>query len=279
MDTNIIKTMRTAVLTSYPKIFTDIPYASQIFFASLQLAVKYGFSFQPALFVAEMSIEIEARHKAINAVLHEVQTDNTLVIELGVGLSPRRCEFSNLEYIEVDYSTIVNMKKEIYMSINLPKYSAGLIASDLSDHKEFGKQLKRQIKSKPYDQVIVVSEGLFWYLKKDHIQGIISELKKLLNGIHWIWLTADCPVNEQQNATYKNVIADSSNKSPVEPFADYNAFHDFFTCNKFSVERHAMVSLVSPSRIYSGQFFSTSLDEVKRRMDTYTDIAILKIGV
>ena len=74
-------------------------------------------------------------------------------------------------------------------------------------------------------------EKMFWYLKKDHIQGIISELKKLLNGIHWIWLTADCPVNEQQNASYKNVIADSSNKSPVEPFADYNAFHDFFTCN------------------------------------------------
>lgn len=279
MDNNIIKTMRTAVLTSYPKIFTDIPYASQIFFSSLQLAVKYGFSFQPALFVAEMAVEIEARHKAINAVLREIQTDNTLVIELGVGLSPRRCEFSHLEYIEVDYSTIVNMKKEIYMSIDLPKYNAGLIASDLSEHDKWGYLLRQQIKSKHYNQVIVVSEGLFWYLKKDHIQGIISELKKLLNGIHWMWVTADCPVNEQQNVSYKNVIADSSNKSPVEPFADYNAFHDFFTCNKFSIKRYAMVNLVSPSRIYSGQFFSISLDEVKKRMDTYTDIAILKVGI
>lgn len=279
MDTNITKTMRTAILTAYPKIFTDIPYASQLFFSSLQLAVKYGFLFQPALFVSEMAVEIEARHKAINAVLREIQTDNTLVIELGVGLSPRRCEFSYLEYIEVDYSTIVNMKKEIYRLINLPKYGEGLIASDLSEPEEWGKQLKYKIKSKHYNQIIVVSEGLFWYLKEDHIQGIISELKKLLNGIYWIWVTADCPVNEQQNATYKNVIADSSNKSPVEPFADYDAFNDFFTYNTFSVVRHKMADFISPSKIYSGRLFSINLDKVKNRMDTYTDIAILKISV
>ena len=91
-------TMRTAILTAYPKLFTDIPYAPQLFFHAIRLAVGYGFSFEPSLFVEKMSLEIEARHKALNAALREQIDADTLVVELGAGLSPRRLEFTVKAY-------------------------------------------------------------------------------------------------------------------------------------------------------------------------------------
>ena len=108
--------MRTAILTSFPKIFTDIEFAGEIFHQALQLANFENFSFQPELFVAKMSVEIEARFKAVSkALTNQIKNaKDVLVIEIATGLSPRGLQFDKVDYIECDLKPIIDLKKRIF---------------------------------------------------------------------------------------------------------------------------------------------------------------------
>ncbi|MBQ2740175.1 MAG: class I SAM-dependent methyltransferase [Clostridia bacterium] len=272
----LFRTMRTAFLTAYPKIFTDVRYASDIFFQSVKLAAEYGFSFQTSLFVADMAVEIETRHKALSAAVAAWTDKETLVIELAAGLSPRRAEFAGVNYVEFDHETIVEIKKTIYQKMGFADYASGLYAVDFMDKEAFAK-IMQTLGVHNYKRVVVVSEGLFWYLKRSHVQGMVDVLSSALQGVEWLWITADCPTHaEISEAEYRNVIANSSNCSPVEPFADFNDFADFFTQNGFALSAHRLREFVSPDCIYAGKFFSVSAEEVGGRMADYTDIALLK---
>lgn len=114
--------MRTAFLTAFPKIFTDIDYSMEIFSCMRKLVTEQGFTFQPEQFSNAMSLEIEARHKAVNRVLDQVIDKDTLVIELASGLSPRRLQYQNNDYAELDFAPITAIKKSIYLSIYLSPF-------------------------------------------------------------------------------------------------------------------------------------------------------------
>ena len=271
----LLQTMRTAFLTAYPKIFTDINHGAEIFFQASKLATEYGFSFQTSLFVANMSIEIEARHKALTEAVKQQVTDDTLVIELAVGLSPRRMEFPELSYLEMDLDTIVEVKKNIYRKMGQENYANGLRAVDFSKQEQFA-DLLSTLSLKRYKKVVVVSEGLFWYLKRAHVQGMVDALSSALKEIPWCWVTADCPIKANvSEEEYRNVIAKSSNCSPVEPFADFDDFVGFFNGNGFAVESYRLAQFVSPEKVSSGAFFSVAIEEVEKRMADYTDIAFI----
>ncbi len=279
MQTNkqaLLQTMRTAFLTAYPKIFTNICNGAEIFFQALKQATEYGFSFQPSLFVANMSIEIEARHKALTEAVKQQLSEDALIIELAVGLSPRRTEFLDFPYVEMDFETIVEVKKNIYQKMGLENCANGLQAVDFSNQAQFAETLAA-LDLKRYKKVVVVSEGLFWYLKKTHVQGMVDALNNALKGISWCWVTADCPIKANvSEEEYRNVIAKSSNCSPVEPFADFADFAAFFAENGFALEACRLARFVSPSQLSSGGFFSIPIEEIEKRMADYTDIALLQ---
>ena len=274
MNEDVIKTMRTSILTAYPKIYTDIPYSCELFYYATRFAVEYGFRFEPSLFVAEMAVEVEARHKALNRALQSIVTENDLIIELGAGLSPRRLEFQKYNYVEMDYLTITNLKRAIYDQMGLEKFCNGLIPIDFTQEQGFQRALSEVCKLKPHNRVVVVSEGLFWYLKREHVQNMLSAIMDLKEN--WIWVTADCPVKETSTAPYRNVIAKSSNKSPIEPFADFDDYNSFFNTHHCGIECYKLLHFVSSASIFSGKFFSIGDRTVKDRMDTYTDIAYIK---
>ena len=94
-------------------------------------------------------------------------------------------------------------------------------------------------------------------------------------GTEWMWLTADCPVEERVDTEYRSVIADSSGRSPVEPFADYTDFAAFLHEHGFTVQRSRMTETVSPRELYAATFFSVDEAETRERMESYTDIALL----
>lgn len=275
-DEQMFNTMRTAILTAYPKIFTDIDYGAEIFFHAAKLATKYGFSFTPELFVVKMAVEIEARHKAMNEMLKRNLTKKTLVIELAAGLSPRRIEFADVDYLEVDYRALAEMKSAIYQSMQLEKYTKGLCAVDLSKREELRKFLSKIPNLKNYEKIIVVSEGLFWYLKREQIQGILEDLSSAFAGLNWCWITADCPVEAELKTEYRKVISNSANVNCDEKFTNDRDFCEFFGKHGFVVDQYKLIDLVSPKHISSGSFFSVAENEIVNRMNTYTDVAVIK---
>lgn len=267
-------TMRTAVLTAYPRIFTDIDRAADVFFAAARRAVSYGFTFEPSLFVPNMAIELEARHKSLSRRLAALVDASTLVVELGAGLSTRRMEFPAVAYRELDFPTMVRFKADIYTDIGCETAAQDLVGVDLSAPGALASAIADWDLS-PYRRIVVLSEGLFWYLKRKDIADMIRCFENAFAGTEWMWLTADCPVEERVDTEYRSVIADSSGRSPVEPFADYTDFAAFLHEHGFTVQRSKMTETVSPRELYAATFFSVDEAETRERMESYTDIALL----
>lgn len=267
-------TMRTAILTAYPKLFTDIPYAPQLFLHAIQLAVEYGFSFDPSLFVEKMSLEIEARHKALNVALKEQISANTIIMELGAGLSPRRLEFIDTSYLELDYEPIANMKRNIYKLMGFPQLTNDVYGIDLTDLQTVT-ELLDHINQNNYAKIVVLSEGLFWYLKRVHLHNLLAIFSKTWKQKTWIWLTADCPVTIKGHASYRKIISSSSNKDMHERFVDLDDFCAFFRKYGCSVSCYKITDLLSPQTLYSGKFFFTSMEKIKKRIYNYTNIALI----
>lgn len=273
--TELFHTQRTAFLTSYPKIFTDILNASDFFSKAINVSARYGFEFQPSLFENQMCIEIESRYKALNSLIRKHLNNKTLIIELASGLSPRKIEFAHYPYYEIDLPEIIEIKKEIYKDMNIS--CDGLICMDLCDKTILYDLLNEIIENYNDKDILIVSEGLFWYLKRNDIQGMVDVFKKVFCHSEWKWLTADCFAQEVFEVDYRKVIAKSSNKSSIEPFADFDDEFNFFSDNGLTLERYQIIELINTCDVSSGKFFHISENEIKTRMNNYTDIACLRV--
>lgn len=270
-------TMRTGVLTAYPKIYSDIDYSQEIFYNALSVAKDYGFTFQPEQFVANMAVEIEGRYKAVSSILRSKisKSKRTLVIEFAVGLSPRRLEFLELDYLESDFEPMMKMKKQIYKKMGFQKFEKGLFAVDLANTKQLKSFLSKKATIENYDQIILITEGLFWYLNKEIITDMTNAFNAVLQNKNWIWISADCPTKDKIEEEYRNVISRSANVKRTKTFSDFNDFSIFFENLNVNVTRKKIIDCVKAKDIRSASLFSISADEATNRLNKYTDMAII----
>ena len=267
-------TMRTAFLTAFPKIFTNIEFSTEIFSNMKELAMKNGFSFLPSHFSNEMSIEIEARHKSLNKALDNYLSKDTLVIEIAAGLSPRHLQYKDYDYYELDFEPVIDIKKNIYSAMGYKELKNSLYGLDITDIEKLHNYINEIINIKKYSKIIILNEGLFWYLTKDQIKNITKELSISLLNIDWMWITSDCPTKEKSEAEYRNIISDSA-KAKRGTFSDYNDFTVFFKEIGLSNEKYKLSDFLNYQDLSSAQFLSFEEPETIDRINTYTNIAIL----
>lgn len=279
MIENDYSIMRTAILTAFPKIFTDIEFSNEIFQQSLKLANLYNFSFQPELFTAKMSVEIEARYKAVsNALSHQIketggEQERILVIEIATGLSPRCLQFNNVDYIESDMKPVIELKKRIFKNLNFQDKIKNFYIADLTKPEQLKNFLLKIPQTSKYKKVIIVSEGLFWYMKQEDIAKMANVFTQTF-GDKMIWISSDCPVKTPSSGEYRKIISTSAN-SKRNTFESIDDFVQFFQKLGFKTSYKCLSSLVSPQKIKSGKIFSLSTDEIQKRIDSYTNVALI----
>lgn len=267
--------MRTAMLTAFPKIFTNIIYSSEIFNIMKDLAIENGFSFSPDLFNNKMAIEIEARHKALSSALAKHISKDTLVVEIAAGFSPRHLEFKEYNYVEVDFKPVMEIKKQLYSTLGFNSITNRLFDADLSVSNELEAVLNKIKNSFKFKQVIILNEGLFWYLTKTDIQNMTKTIQSSLDGTDWMWITTDCPAEKKNTEEYRKVISNSAN-SKRGTFIDYNDFTEFFNTLGLSNNRFKLSDFVSFENLSSANLFSVNKTDTINKIESYTDIAIFK---
>lgn len=267
-------TMRTSFLTAFPKIFTDIEFSVDIFKNMKELAINSGFSFLTNHFSCEMSVEIEARHKSLNRALDKYINKDTLIIEIAAGLSPRHLQYENCNYYELDFSPVIDIKRDVYTAMGYGKLNSSLYGLDINDLKSLRKCINEIVSTKEYDRVIIVNEGLFWYLTKEQIKNITTKFNDLFTNKDWIWITSDCPTEEKSEEEYRNIISDSA-KSKRGTFIDYNDFTDFFKQLGLYNVRYKLSDYLNYEDLSSAKLLSFDKAETMKKINTYTDIAIL----
>ena len=126
-----------------------------------------------------------------------------------------------------------------------------------------------------YDQIILITEGLFWYLNKEIITNMTNAFSATLQNKNWLWISADCPTQDRMEEEYRNVISKSANVKREKTFSDFEDFSTFFENLNFEIIRKKIVDCVKAKDIHSASLFSITTIEATNRLNKYTDMAII----
>lgn len=278
MDEQAVKfsIMRTALLTAYPRTFSNIPCARSIFKATIELADDLGFSLDASHFSNGIAIEIEARYKAIERVLQRYR--DYRILELGAGLSPRGLRYidAGCEFFELDLPEIIDLKQRVYEKLGVVKRPQMLkcdlrVESELEEALNFVDDVDAPL--------VVVSEGLFWYLSWEEKISMAKVINKKLASCGGVWVTSDCPPllglqSTSHRLESKNLIGNSvAIDVAANKFRDAAQFVDFFAQFGFNVELYWLDALTGP--LASAATLSVRESEVRTRLDSYAALAVM----
>lgn len=173
----------TAIVTSYPRTFTDIPYENRIYdWLNKHCREKVTLN-------NKLAPEIEARYKLTNKLLDISNIKQ--VLELAAGYSSRGLIYSNIgyNYIEMDLEKVVMNKLNIINSIvkEIPQNLKVINGNALRnrDYKQCDNYFN---KNQP---VAVINEGLLRYLSFEEKKMVAENVYTLLKKYDGIWITCD----------------------------------------------------------------------------------------
>lgn len=217
----------TAIVTSYPRIFTDIPYEKEIY-NWLENHCNEEVTLNKML-----APEIEARYKLINRLLDQYRIKQ--VLELAAGYSSRGLFYSKkgYNYVELDLENVVKNKNKILYSIekNIPK-NLNIISGNALTNDDF-KRIESYFKND--EPIVVINEGLLRYLTFDEKRQVAQNIYDLLSKYDGIWITCDVTpkkfMNSQDKALpgfNKNLASITSRNNLNDRFEDENHIREFF---------------------------------------------------
>lgn len=215
----------TAIVTSYPRIFTDIPYEEEIYkWLSNNCHEKVALN-------KMLAPEIEARYKLTNKLLN--LTNINQVLEIAAGYSSRGIIYSkkDYQYVEMDLESVINNKSKLLNELNLNNSNLHLISGNALNYNDFKNVIKYFNKDK---EVAIINEGLLRYLTFDEKKIVATNIYKILKQYNGIWITCDVTpkkfiksqnsINPEINKNLNNL---TSRNDLEDRFEDYNHIKKF----------------------------------------------------
>ena len=255
----------TAIVTSYPRTFTDIPYEKEIY-NWLNNHCEEDVTLNKTL-----APEIEARYKLTNKLLESSNIKQ--VLELASGYSSRGLIYSNkgYNYIEMDLEKVVNNKLDIIKSITpkVPK-TLNIISGNALRDTDFKQCDKYFDKNKP---VAVINEGLLRYLTFEEKKIVSKDVYNLLSTYGGIWITCDVTpkkfIKSQNNAMpdfNKNLNKVTTRNNLNDRFEDINHIKQFFGDIGFEVkEIHNFIEM--KQNLYSINHYSIVNEHIEQSLE------------
>lgn len=217
----------TAIVTSYPRIFTDIPYEKEIY-----EWLSKNCNEQVALY-KNMAPEMEARYKLTNKLL-----DNSgikQVLELAAGYSSRGLIYSQkgYNYVELDLENICKNKFNLLNDINIKIPENLKIVSGNALRKSCFEECENHFKQN--EPIAVINEGLLRYLTFEEKKIVAENIHHLLSKHGGVWITSDVTpkkfIKSQDNALQdfnKNVSNITSRNNLNDRFKNIDHIKEFF---------------------------------------------------
>lgn len=173
----------TAIVTSYPRTFTDIPYEKEIYeWLSSHCSEEVTLN-------KKLAPEIEARYKLTNKLLNNSNIKQ--VLELAAGYTSRGLIYSSkgYNYVEMDLEKVSKNKINIIETIekNIPE-SLNVISGNALRSSDYSKCDEYFEENKP---VAVINEGLLRYLTFDEKRIVAENVYSFLKKYGGIWITCD----------------------------------------------------------------------------------------
>lgn len=216
----------TAIVTSYPRIFTDIPYEKEIFDKIPKENIE-------KVFLDKMlAPEIEARYKLANKLLNT--TNIKQILELAAGYSSRGLDYSQqgYTYVEMDLPLMIEEKEKILKEMTEIPSSLHLVKGNALQRNDYKKAISSFDSSK---ELIIINEGLLRYLTFEEKEIVAKNIYHTLSKFGGYWITCDVTPKkfiEHQNANLptfnKNLNEITSRNRLNDRFEDITHVKEFF---------------------------------------------------
>lgn len=266
IKSNFESIIPTALHTAYPLIYTDIPYANEIY----EALCEYGFP--DNLKNDKLTFEIEARYVLIDKFLKE--SEITQVLELACGFTSRGLNFcqqnADFVYVELDLPKVIKEKKSILNKVvgNLPN-NLYFVEGNALNKDDINKALKHFDLSKP---IAVINQGLMRYLDFDEKRTLTRIVYDVISRNNGIWLTCDFTpakflVTEDKNLTgkedyNKKLTQVTDRNNAAWRFKDKKEVEKFLQEENLKIEWHDFVE--STPMLSSKEKFGLKDSEVKK---------------
>ena len=232
----------TAILTSYPRTFTDIPYEKEIFnwlSENCKEDVKLNKLLAP---------EIEARYKLTDKIMSKLNIKQ--VLELAAGYSSRGLIYSEKDYnyVEMDLELVSRNKEKMINEMFTLNDNLHLVSGNALNYKDY---IKCEKYFKNGEEVAVINEGLLRYLTWEEKKIVAQNIYNFLKQHGGIWITCDITPKkfiqkqDEQNPTLNDNINNMTSRNNLnDRFEDENHIRDFFGKIGFkNIEIHKFIEV------------------------------------
>lgn len=265
----------TAIVTSYPRIFTDIPYEKEIY-EWLSNHCKD----EVALY-KNMATEIEARYKLTNKLLDKSGMEQ--VVEIAAGYSSRGLIYSQrgYNYVEIDLESVSKNKRTIIETLEstIPENLKIIGGNALrkTDYEQCEKFLKEN------EPVTVINEGLLRYLTFDEKRIVAENVYDLLKKHGGIWITCDVTpkkkflqVQDKAIPGFNKKLNDLTSRNNLnDRFEDIEHIKQFFGDIGFEVvEIHKFSEM--KNELYSINHYHILDEHIEQVLDSAI-VAVMKV--
>lgn len=215
----------TAILTSYPRIFTDIPYEKEIYdwlSKNCKDEVKLNKLLAP---------EIEARYKLTDKLMKQLNISQ--VLELAAGYSSRGLIYSQkgYKYVEMDLEEVSNNKRKLINEVFEMNDNLKIVSGNALNYDDYIKCDDYFDKDK---ELAIINEGLLRYLTFDEKRIVGENIYKLLKKHGGVWITCDVTPKkflvkqDEQNPTLNNNLNTVTSRNSLnDRFEDENHIKEF----------------------------------------------------
>lgn len=129
---------------------------------------------------AEISVLVEARYKAINKAIQDLQFDVTQIVELASGLLPRGITMSenqNITFVESDLPVMISQKQQIAKSLIGERQNLYFESIDATAQpSQFPLDVAYLNQDKP---LVILCEGLLAYLTISEKQKVFANVREV----------------------------------------------------------------------------------------------------
>ncbi|MDR2063360.1 MAG: class I SAM-dependent methyltransferase [Candidatus Nomurabacteria bacterium] len=265
----------TAILTAYPRTFSDIPYYPEIFAAMRRAEL----SISEDLLVSRLAPELEARHKLIDKLLSE--TGACQVLEVAAGFSPRGINFvqnrRSAQYVELDLPDVAKTKRDILNSIVEVPENLHILGGNALEGKDFERATAFFDPDKP---VAVVNEGLLRYLTFAEKAKLAENIRAVLSKFGGVWITGDGATRQfggesRTGSTNQTILTNTKRQDLGNAFESQAHMAEFFGGLGFGTDFHPFTEvqdeLVSPKKL------NFSDEEVTSKLLAYADVVVMRV--
>lgn len=232
----------TAILTSYPRTFTDIPYEKEIYkwlSENCNEDVKLNKLLAP---------EIEARYKLTNKILDRLQIKQ--ILEFAAGYSSRGLIYSQkgYKYVEMDLDSVSKNKIKLLNSIGSINDNLYIINGNALNYKDFEKCEKYLNLN---NELAIINEGLLRYLTFEEKRVVATNIYNMLKKYGGVWITCDVTPKkfiQKQDAVMpdfnNNLNTITSRNDLKDRFNDIQHINSFFGDIGFkNIEIHKFIEM------------------------------------